>query len=42
MAYLAEWLVAQAAVLKLKTLSGYRHDVDHYIVPRIGRMGMQA
>jgi hypothetical protein len=25
-----------------KTLAGYRHDIDHYIVPRIGRMRLQA
>jgi len=42
MAYLAEWLVAHDAVVKPKMLAGYRHDVDHYIVPRIGRMGLQA
>jgi integrase len=23
-------------------LAGYRHDIDHYIVPRIGRMRLQA
>jgi integrase len=27
---------------KPKTLAGYRHDIDHYIVPRIGRMRLQA
>src|SRR5215471_11124001 len=41
-AYLAEWLAAHAAVVKPKTLAGYRHDIDHYIVPRIGRMRLQA
>ena len=28
--------------MKPKTLAGYRHDIDHYIVPRIGRMRLQA
>jgi integrase len=40
--YLAEWLETHAATVKPKTLSGYRHDIDHYIVPRIGRMRLQA
>ncbi|MGH3262402.1 MAG: tyrosine-type recombinase/integrase, partial [Trebonia sp.] len=41
-AYLAEWLEAHAATVKPKTLAGYRHDIDHYIVPRIGRVRLQA
>jgi integrase len=40
--YLAEWLEAHTATVKPKTLAGYRHDIDHYIVPRIGRMRLQA
>ena len=40
--YLAEWAEAHAATVKPKTLAGYRHDIDHYIVPRIGRMRLQA
>lgn len=40
--YLAEWLEAHASTVKPKTLAGYRHDIDHYIVPRIGRMRLQA
>jgi integrase len=40
--YLAEWVEAHAATVKPKTLAGYRHDIDHYIVPRIGRMRLQA
>ena len=28
--------------MKPKTLAGYRHDIDHYIVPRIGHMRLQA
>jgi integrase len=33
---------AHASTVKPKTLAGYRHDIDHYIVPRIGRMRLQA
>jgi integrase len=40
--YLAEWLGTHAATVKPKTLAGYRHDIDHYIVPRIGRMRLQG
>ncbi len=40
--YLAEWAEAHAAAVKPKTFAGYRHDIDHYIVPRIGRMRLQA
>jgi len=40
--YLAEWLEAHATAVKPKTLAGYRHDIEHYIVPRIGRMRLQA
>ena len=40
--YLAEWLEAHATTVKPKTFAGYRHDIDHYIVPRIGRMRLQA
>ena len=28
--------------VKPKTFAGYRHDIDHYIVPSIGRMRLQA
>ena len=31
--YLADWLEAHTATVKPKTLAGYRHDIDHYIVP---------
>jgi integrase len=41
-AYLADWVEAHASTVKPKTLAGYRHDIDHYIVPRIGRMRLQA
>jgi integrase len=40
--YLAEWAEAHASTVKPKTLAGYRHDIDHYIVPRIGRLRLQA
>jgi integrase len=40
--YLAEWVEAHASTVKPKTLAGYRHDIDHYIVPRIGRMRLQS
>jgi integrase len=40
--YLAEWVETHASTVKPKTLAGYRHDIDHYIVPRIGRMRLQA
>ena len=40
--YLAEWVEAHATTVKPKTLAGYRHDIEHYIVPRIGRMRLQA
>jgi integrase len=41
-AYLTEWLETHASTVKPKTLEGYRHDVEHYIIPRIGRMRLQA
>ena len=31
--YLTEWLEAHATSVKPKTLAGYRHDIDHYILP---------
>src|SRR5262245_60454874 len=40
--YLAEWVEAHAATVKPKTFAGYRHDIEHYIVPRIGCMRLQA
>jgi integrase len=40
--YLAEWVETHASTVKPKTFAGYRHDIDHYIVPRIGRMRLQA
>jgi integrase len=40
--YLAVWVETHASAVKPKTFAGYRHDIDHYIVPRIGRMRLQA
>jgi integrase len=40
--YLAEWVETHASTVKPKTLAGYHHDIDHYIVPRIGRMRLQS
>jgi integrase len=40
--YLAEWLEAHATTVKPKTFAGYRYDIDHYIVPHIGRVRLQA
>ena len=40
--YLAQWLASHASTVKPKTLSGYRHDIDHYIVPNIGQLRLQA
>jgi integrase len=40
--YLAEWVEAHASIVKPKTLAGYRHDIEHYINPQIGRFRMQA
>ena len=41
-AYLTEWLETHASTVKPKTLAGYRHDIEHYIVPHIGRLRLQA
>lgn len=40
--YLTDWLAAHASAVKPKTYAGYRHDIDHYIVPRIGQLRLQA
>lgn len=39
---LTEWLETHASTVKPKTLAGYRHDIEHYIVPPMGRMLLQA
>jgi integrase len=41
-AYLREWLETHACSVKPKTLAGYRYDVEHYIVPRIGGQRLQG
>lgn len=40
--YLLEWLESHACSVKPKTLAGYRYDVEHYIVPRIGGQRLQG
>jgi integrase len=40
-AYLREWLAGHAVAVKPKTLSGYRDDVEGYVIPHIGRMRLQ-
>jgi integrase len=40
--YLAEWLEAHAVEVKPKTLAGYRHDVERYVVPRLGGIPLQS
>jgi len=40
-AYLREWLAGHAVAVKAKTLSGYRDDVEGYVIPRIGGMRLQ-
>jgi Phage integrase, N-terminal SAM-like domain len=40
--YLLEWLESHACSVKPKTLAGYRYDVEHYIIPRIGGQRLQG
>lgn len=40
--YLTDWLDAHAVELKPNTLRGYRDNVRTYVVPRIGRLRLQA
>lgn len=40
--YLREWLATQAVAVKPKTLAGYRHDIEHYVLPRIGGRRVQS
>lgn len=40
--YLHEWLQSHACSVKPKTLAGYRYDIEHYIVPRIGGQRLQS
>jgi len=40
--YLLEWLDAHAASVKPKTASGYRYNLEHWVIPRIGGMRLQG
>lgn len=40
--YLLEWLDTHAGSVKPKTLAGYRYDIEHYMIPRIGGQRLQA
>ncbi|WP_404384996.1 site-specific integrase [Knoellia locipacati] len=40
--YLSDWLDGHALEVRPRTLSGYREILDRYVVPRIGRMRLQA
>ena len=41
-AYLREWLATQVVAVKPKTLAGYRHDIEHHVLPRIGGLRVQS
>lgn len=40
--YLREWLAAHALEIKPKTVEDYRSLIERYVIPRIGRMRLQA
>lgn len=40
--YLREWLSTHSVAVKPKTLSGYRYDVERYVIPHIGSMRLQS
>ena len=40
--YLREWLLTHSVAVKPKTLSGYRYDVEHYVIPHIGGLRLQS
>lgn len=40
--YLTSWLDAHSLEVKPRTLAGYRDYINRYVVPRIGRMRLQA
>ncbi|GAA3759500.1 tyrosine-type recombinase/integrase [Salinactinospora qingdaonensis] len=40
--YLAEWIETHSVEIKPKTLHMYRYLIEHYIVPRLGEMRLQA
>jgi integrase len=41
-AYLRRWLVAYEVAVKPATLACYRHGLEHYVIPRIGHIRLQA
>lgn len=41
-AYLSDWLDGHALEVKPRTLAGYRETLERYVMPRIGRMRLQA
>jgi len=40
--YLREWLQTYQVAVKPTTFEGYRHNVEHYVIPRIGNLRLQA
>lgn len=40
--YLREWLQTYQVAVKPTTYEGYRHNVEHYVIPRIGSLRLQA
>ncbi len=40
--YLAEWLAGHAVQVKPRTMAGYAHLIETYVVPRIGGLRLQA
>ena len=40
--YLREWLGTYQVAVKPTTFEGYRHNVEHYVIPRIGNQRLQA
>jgi integrase len=40
--YLLEWLDTHEGSVKAKTASGYRYNVEHYVIPRIGGQRLQS
>ena len=41
-AYLREWLETYSVAVKPTTFCGYKHNVEHYTIPRIGNLRLQA
>jgi len=40
--YLLEWLDGAAGTVKPKTMAGYRYNLEHWVLPRIGGLRLQA